>query len=150
MSDKLQTKANEILKEHPQKNEVFFTQDEQAFFNKIDAENHHDKQKFKTEIKTFFREGFSPEDNDNIEEDYLEALEAKQALSEIITTVKWVANTENKYEPATKETDETVTAVIALREENERLLEQNKELTLKIEELQNYNDGKTKTNSKKA
>lgn len=150
MSKELQTRANEIFKEHPQKNEVFFTEDGQAFFNKADAINHHNKQEFETEIKTFFREGFSPADNEDFEKAWAEAIEVNEAFSEVITTVKWVANTENEYEPATKETDETVTAVIALREDNDRLIQENKELILRIEELENKDNGKTETDSKKA
>ncbi len=146
---KNQKTAEALLKGSPEETQVYITEDGQPFFCKAYAERHHRDKGFEKDIEVFFREGFEPED----EEDLQKALELrtaeKEELDEILASVDAVADLEQDYEPVEQDTHETVTAVIALRERLKVQVDENTELKKEIEELKKQlENGKTKTDSK--
>lgn len=141
--------AKELLAKNTEENKVVITEDGQAFFSDVYAMRHHTDNGFEAEPQVFFREGYEGENVEGLEKALHLAEQAKTALEETLTAINIVADTEQEYEPATQETDDTLTAVIALRERYEQALAGNSELQSEIEKLKKQlENGTTQTDSK--
>lgn len=104
--------AQQILKEHPDKNVVFVSEDKQAFFNKQASKNHASERDVK--VFPFYRSGNEPkiETVTNVEE-MQDVLEERQAVIEAITKV--VEKADHAIE-VNVDTDPVLASVIALRD----------------------------------
>lgn len=111
-----QKKANTLFLQYPNENKVYISENGQCFFDEKAAKNYHEVKGFETEPEVFFREGFEDEDDTDVQEalhkSELERLNQAATLEEIAA----VCDLDQEYTPANAETDETLTAVISLRE----------------------------------
>lgn len=122
---KFQEKANALFEKYPQANKIFISENGQCFFEEKAAKDYHNLRGFENEPEVFFREGFEDEDDSDLQEALHNSELARKALEGIIEDVAAVCDLDQDYEPANADTDETVTAVISLREkyaEKDRLL----------------------------
>lgn len=122
---KFQEKANVLFEKYPEANKIFISENGQCFFEEKAAKDYHDLRGFENEPEVFFREGFEDEDDSDLQEALHHSELARKALEGIIEDVAAVCDLDGDYEPANADTDETVTAVISLREkyaEKDRLL----------------------------
>lgn len=121
--------------------------------------------------KSFFRDGTQDEDDPDLETALHTAQLARKALVATIEEIAAVCDLDHDYEPADPDTDETLTAVISLREkyaekdrllteagteleklskaeeENENLKKQLEALNTQIEEANKTNLTKTRKNA---
>lgn len=134
MSDKkkFQEKANTLFEVYPEVSKIFISENGQCFFDEKAAKDYHNLRGFELEPEVFFREGFEDQDDSDLQEALHNTELARKTLAGIIEEVAGVCDLDKDYEPANSQTDETVTAVISLREkyaEKDRLLtEANTEL----------------------
>jgi hypothetical protein len=112
----VQEKASQILKENPSENQVFFTEDEQAFFTKLKAYNHNKNRGFDSEPIVFSREGYEPEKQQELQEELQMFKEENQKLSKIIEGVMLASDLSLAIPVIDQETPEAIVAVISLRE----------------------------------
>lgn len=137
MSNKnnFQKKANALFEQYPAEKKVIITENGQCFFDENAAKNYHDLKGFDSDPETFFREGFEDEDDSDLEEAFENAKMAKLELTAIVEEIGIVADLEQTYDPATADTDETLTSVIALREKYEATNQMLIEANIEIERL---------------
>ncbi|WP_348814069.1 hypothetical protein [Flavobacterium maritimum] len=109
--------ANKILQENPEENVVYMTEDGQAFFNPIQANNHANKNEF-AEPESFFREGFEPEDIKAIEEQLVFAMEENETLITIVGEIEQAVDFTKEAPEVTQESNPVVAAVVQLREKH--------------------------------
>lgn len=122
---KFQEKANALFEKYPEANTIFISENGQCFFEEKAAKDYHDLRGFDNDPEVFFREGTQDEDDSDVQEALHNSQLARKALEGIIEDVAAVCDLDQDYEPANADTDETVTAVISLREkyaEKDRLL----------------------------
>lgn len=134
---KFQEKANALFEKYPEANKIFISENGQCFFDEKAAKDYHDLRGFENQPEVFFREGFEDEDDSDLQEALHNSELARKALEGIIEDVAAVCDLDQDYEPANADTDETVTAVISLREkyaEKDRLLT---EMGTELEKLSN-------------
>lgn len=132
---KFQEKANALFEKYPQANKIFISENGQCFFEEKAAKDYHNLRGFENQPEVFFREGFEDEDDSDLQEALHHSELARKALEGIIEDVAAVCDLDGDYEPANADTDETVTAVISLREkyaEKDRLLT---EMGVEVERL---------------
>ena len=134
---KFQEKANALFEKYPEANKIFISENGQCFFDEKAAKDYHDLRGFDKMPEVFFREGFEDEDDSDLQEALHNSELARKTLEAIIEDIVAVCDLDQEYEPANADTDETVTAVISLREkyaEKYRLLT---EANTEIERLSN-------------
>ncbi|GEN71581.1 hypothetical protein [Chryseobacterium lathyri] len=122
---KFQEKANALFEKYPEANKIFISENGQCFFEEKAAQDYHDLKRFETKPEVFFREGTQDEDDPDLQEALHHSESARKVLEGIIQDVLSVCDLDQDYEPANADTDDTVTAVISLREkyaEKDRLL----------------------------
>lgn len=108
--------AEGFLKAYPKENQVFITEDLQGFFSKGSAYNWAKERGFK-EPEVFFREGYSDENVEDLEDQLVASQENEQTLKGILEKVQDVANTDAEQEYTPEEGDhEAVKTVVELRE----------------------------------
>ena len=110
-----QKKANEILKNNLDQNQVFFTKDGQAFFEELKATNHARTNKLEDPV-VFFREGFEPEDTKELEQELVYLKEDNKKLSTVLETVNAICDLDKEALEINDETPTIVVGVITLRE----------------------------------
>lgn len=110
-----QKKANEILKNNLDQNQVFFTEDGQAFFEELKATNHARINKLGNPL-VFFREGFEPEDTKELEQELAYLKEDNNKLSTVLETVNAICDLDHDAPEINDETPTIVVSVITLRE----------------------------------
>ena len=165
MSDtkKFQQKANALFEQYPEVSKVFISENGQCFFDEKAAKDYHHLRDFDLDPEIFFRDGIQDEDDSDLQE----ALHKTELKLKIMTAtfedIAAVCDLEHDYEPADADTDETVTAVITLREkyaEKDRLLseahielekfsnaeEENENLKKELEALNKQIEEANKTN----
>jgi hypothetical protein len=129
---KFQEKANALFEKYPNENKVIITENGQCFFDEKAAQDYHTKKWFDKDPEIFFREGHEDEDDSDLQEALHNAQLVNSDLTAVIDEVASVADLDHEYEPANFDTNETVTAVIALREKyaakDGQLIEANAEL----------------------
>ncbi|WP_086984820.1 hypothetical protein [Elizabethkingia miricola] len=135
-----QKKAKALLEAYPEQNKVVISENGQCFFDEIAAKAYHENMGFESEPETFFREGYGDEDDQDLQEALHNATLEKSLLSGVIDEVLSVANLDEEYEPATKDTDETVIAVIALREKYTLAVQENASVVEKLSTAQTENE----------
>lgn len=134
---KFQEKANALFEKYPEANKIFISENGQCFFEEKAAKDYHGLRGFESQPEVFFREGFEDEDDSDLQAALHNSELARKVLEGIIEDVAAVCDLDQDYEPANADTDETVTAVISLREkyaEKDRLLT---EMGVRLEELSN-------------
>ncbi len=122
---KFQQKANALFEQYPEINKVFISENGQCFFDERAARNYHHLRGFEHDPQVFFRDGAQDEDDSDLETALHTAQLERKALAATIEEIAAVCDLDHDYEPADADTDETVTAVISLREkyaEKDRLL----------------------------
>lgn len=108
--------AEGYLKEHPNQNQVFITEDGQGFFSKGSAQNWANERKFE-EPEVFFRDGYSDESVENLEDQLGASQENEKALKGILEKVQDLANIDAEEEIQIEEGDhEAVKTVAELRD----------------------------------
>lgn len=135
-----QKKANSLFEAYPEQNKVVISENGQCFFDENSAKAYHEQMGFESEPETFFREGYGDEDDQDLQEALHNATLEKSELSAIIEEVENVANLDEEYEPATADTDETVVAVIALREKYTLAVQENASVVEKFAQAQTENE----------
>lgn len=134
---KFQEKANALFEKYPEANKIFISENGQCFFEEKAAKDYHNLRGVENEPEVFFREGFEDEDDSDLQEALHNSELARKAFEGIIEDVAAVCDLDQDYEPANADTDETVTAVISLREkyaEKDRFLT---EMGAEVERLSN-------------
>lgn len=115
--------AEGFLKAYPKENQVFITEDLQGFFSKGSAYNWAKERGFK-EPEVFFREGYSDENVEDLEDQLVASQENEQTLKGILEKVQDVANIDAEEEIQIEEGDhEAVKTVAELREKYETNVE---------------------------
>lgn len=127
-----QKKANEILKNNLDQNQVFFTEDGQAFFEELKATNHARTNKLEDPV-VFFREGFEPEDTKEMEQELVYLKEDNKKLSTVLEIVNAICDLDKEAPEINDATPAIVVGVITLRE----AITQEKETTAAIYNLVN-------------
>lgn len=140
---KFQEKANALFEKYPTENKVFITENGQCFFEEQAAKEYHTKKWFDKDPETFFREGFEDEDDTDLQEALHTAKLEVSELSAVIEEIVGVADLDQDYEPANFDTNETVTAVIKLREKYAAKDEQLIEANIELEKLSKVADENT-------
>jgi chromosome segregation ATPase len=110
--------ANKILLDNPDENRVFITEDGQAFFDEIQANNHAVKNEF-SEPEVFFREGFEPEDTKVLEEELAQVKEDNETLTEVLDDIQKAVDFTQDAPEVTQESNIVVAAVVQLREKHQ-------------------------------
>ena len=137
---KFQQKANALFQQFPEAGKIFISENGQCFFEEKAAKDYHDLKGFSHEPEVFFREGFEDPDDSDLQGALQNSELARRTLAEIIEEVTAVCDLDQDYEPANAGTDDTVTAVISLREkytEKDRLLT---EANTELERLSNMEE----------
>lgn len=173
MSDtkKFQQKANALFEQYPEVHKIFISENGQCFFDGKSAQDYHDLRGFQKEPEVFFRDGTQDQDDQDLQDALDHAQLARKTLTAIIEEINAVCDLDKDYEPADRDTDETVTAVISLREkyaekdhllteanielekfskieeDNENLKKQLEALNKQIEEANKNNVTKTRKNA---
>ena len=132
---KFQDKANALFEKYPQANKIFISENGQCFFDEKASKDYHGLRGFESEPEVFFREGFEDEGDSDLQEALHKSELARMALTGIVEEITIVCDLDQDYEPANAETDETVTAVIFLREKYVGTQKQLTEANAKLEEL---------------
>ncbi|WP_312296877.1 hypothetical protein [Chryseobacterium sp.] len=173
MSDtkKFQKKANALFEQYPEVSKVFISENGQCFFDEKAAKEYHILRGFDLDPEIFFRDGTQDEDDPDLQEALYNTQLALKTLTAAMEDIASVCDLDHDYEPADADTDETLTAVISLREkyaekdrllteanieleklskveeENENLKKQLEALNIQIEEANKTNLTKTRKNA---
>lgn len=113
---KLKKIAESVLKDHPAQNQVFITEDGQAFFSELSANQHNKRSAFESNPEPFYREGFEPEDTKELEEDLKATKAEKDKLVALVTEVFDATDLTKDAPEVNQETPEVVAKVVSLRE----------------------------------
>jgi hypothetical protein len=117
----IEKRTNEIFKQHPEANILYVTKDGQIFFSKFKAERNNKNKGFTEDLQEFFREGYTPENGEDLdemeillEETLQENKTLKDANAELVESIKILENVKSEFENVSKEKD-------ALQVENQEL-----------------------------
>lgn len=108
--------ATQTFKDYPEANEAHITQDGQAFFTKVSAQNHSTRMGFDEEPELFFRDGFEPEDTKGIQEELSLVKIENETLTGILAIVEEATDLTKVAPEVDQETDSAIAAVVQLRE----------------------------------
>jgi hypothetical protein len=132
---KFQDKANALFEKYPDVNKIFISENGQCFFDEKAAKEYHDLKGFETKPEIFFREGFEDPDDSDVHEALHNTELEKIALTGIVEEIAAICDLDQDYEPANADTNETVTAVIMLREKYAGSQQKLTELGAELEKL---------------
>lgn len=145
MSDtkKFQQKANALFEQYPEVSKVFISENGQCFFDEKAAKDYHHLRGFDLDPEIFFRDGIQDEDDQDIQEALHNAQLALKTLTATLEDIAAVCDLDHNYEPADTDTDETLIAVISLREkyaEKDRLLTESGTKLEKLSKVEEENE----------
>ncbi|MDN3621343.1 hypothetical protein QWY81_17885 [Polaribacter undariae] len=124
MAKDLKKIAAELLKDNPEQNKIWMTEDGQGFFSEGHA-NNNAKTKGLENPEVFFRDGHQDEDSKELEEVLLETEETVRELETVIDRVIDVSNIEAEDSMEALEDDhQAVKNVAELRKKYEGAVEQ--------------------------
>lgn len=130
---KIEKRTSEIFKQHSEINTLYVTKDGQIFFSKSKAERNNKNKGFTEDPQEFFREGYTPEngeDLDEMENILVETLQEnktlKDANADLLVSNKILENLKNGLETVSK----------TLEKEKDALQVENQELKNSLKDLQ--------------
>lgn len=130
---KIEKRTSEIFKKHPEVNTLYVTKDDQIFFSKSKAVRNNKNKGFTEDPQEFFREGFTPESDEDLDEmeslleDTLQENKSlKDTNAELLESIKILENVKSGFENIGK----------ALQGEKDALLKENQELKNDMKALQ--------------
>lgn len=132
---KNQKLANHILAKNPEAEVVYITEDGQAFLTKLKAQNHSNYRKFKKEPEAFFREGFEPKDETELEQALEAAVTKTEEQATLLERISTACDLETPAEEVTDATPEPLVKVLELREVLQRTNDENESLLKELETL---------------
>ena len=151
---KNQKLANKILAENPKENAVYITEDGQAFFSRIKANNHTASRKFEKDPEVFFRKGFEPTDEKELETSLADALEKLKNAEHFILDIVEASDLEKEPKAIDPETPDVVAQILQLRESLKEVQAESIKLANELEqakkELQNMKDIQVETTDENA
>ena len=112
--------AKKILAENTDQEAVYITEDGQAFFSKNKAVNHCYNRKFEEEPEAFFREGFEPQDDKDLQEAFTELYEKTEVQDQILARVNAALDMSQEAEEITDDTPDMLAGILAMREQVEK------------------------------
>lgn len=149
-----QKTANKILAENPTENAVYITQDGQAFISRNKANNHSQSRKFDKDPEVFFREGFEPQDETELEATLENAVTENESLKTVVERVVRATDLSEDVEEIDGDTPEAVVKVLQLREElataQERAVKAESELKTRKDDNEKLVEGLEKAINEKS
>lgn len=130
---KNQKLANSILNDNPENSVVYITEDQQPFLSLDKANNHTAIRSLEKSPKAFFRQGFEPEDNSDMEAALEKAVIRNEELETVREQMLRAANLKDTPFEVDGETPNEVAAIVELRELLERSVKERDAFKTEIE-----------------